>query len=291
MAKRRRLRKKRVLLVSFLAVAVIVCTATVIFLKVNHDKQKKADPATAQKTDTEQLYYYDEALKSRYEAYRQEHPELTWEEVVWQVDAHLDEENYTNMKEIPSEHADDKVLLVNKHFRLADDYEPKELVLYNDYLYMTPETLAAFEEMAAAAALEDLSIRPGSTYRSVDYQRDLYNAYVEEDGQEETDQYSARPGSSEHHTGRAIDLIGPDGTLDSFEDTLESSWVHEHGYKYGFILRYKKDIENITGYMYEPWHITYVGVEAATTMHEENIASLEEYYVKYVMYQKESGEE
>lgn len=61
--------------------------------------------------------------------------------------------------------------------------------------------------------------------------------------------------------------------------------MHENGYKYGFILRYGKDIVDITGYMYEPWHITYVGKEAATIMHDEGIKSLEEYYVKYVMYQ------
>lgn len=292
MAKRKRLNYKRVGLAAVLLVAVIGCIVGIFIFKLDKTKEnekKPDDPVnTTEKTKMEDLYYYDKTRKERYEAYQKLHPELSEEEIVWRVDVDIDVDPYTDMTMIDAKDADNTVLLVNKHFRLSDDYEPAELEPLYDYLYLAPEALSHFEEMVSAAALEDLNIVAGSTYRSVDYQRGLYQSYVDEDGQEAADNYSARAGSSEHHTGRAIDLVGPDWTLDSFEATDERKWVHENGYRYGFILRYQKDIEDITGYMYEPWHITYVGVEAATIMHEKGIKSLEEYYVKYVMYHPES---
>lgn len=289
MAKKRkkRIRVERVILVVVLIVAVILAVFGLMKLRSNHhdDNKEPSNIANVEPKNTmEDLYYYDETRKDRYEAYKKANPNMSDEEIVWRCNVDIDKEDYTDMNMIAKEDRDNLVLLVNKHFSLGDDYEPSALEDYGGYS-MTLETAEAFGEMASAALLEDLYINPGSTYRSVDYQRDLYNAYVEEDGQEEADTYSARAGSSEHHTGRAIDLVGPDWTLDSFEDTEESKWVHENGYKYGFILRYGKDIVDVTGYMYEPWHITYVGKEAAKIMHDEGIESLEEYYVKYVMYQ------
>lgn len=299
MAKKRRIRKDRGLLVGVIIVTIIAASIG-IFSMIQSKTQKpnnEQPPNENQTTTTEpkqpskektmaDLYYYDEAKKERYEAYKKANPDLSDDEVVWQVDVDMDKEDYTDMTTISAKDSDNIVLLVNKHFRLADDYAPASLQLLDETYYLTPETFAAFENMRAAASLEDITIAAGSTYRSIDYQRDLYDYYVEEDGQEEADRFSARPGSSEHHTGRAIDLVGPEWTLDSFEGTAACEWVHQHGHEYGFILRYQKDIEYITGYEYEPWHITYVGKEAATTMHEKNIASLEEYYVKYVMYQE-----
>ena len=99
------------------------------------------------------------------------------------------------------------------------------------------------------------------------------------------DTYSARPGHSEHQTGRAIDLCGSFGSLNDFINTPEGPWVNENCYKYGFIIRYQQDIIPLTGYKYEPWHITYVGTEVAQTMHDLNIRCLEEYVVKYIDHQ------
>lgn len=283
--RKKRLKKKRVLLVGILGIAVIGGLVYVLTTKTIPNDQTNHVNSPEPKNEMESLYFYDKTRLERYQAYQNLNPQMSVQEVVWRVNVDIDQEDYTNMTTIQEAHGDDLVLLVNKHFRLSDDYEPRELELYNGYLYMTPETLEAFEKMRSAALLEELDVRAGSTYRSVDYQRDLYNAYVEEDGVEETDKFSARAGSSEHHTGRAIDLVGPDGTLGSFENTREREWVHQHAHEYGFILRYQEDIIDVTGYGYEPWHITYIGPEAATTMHEKGIASLEEYYVKYIMYQ------
>jgi len=236
------------------------------------------------KDEMTSLYYYDKTRHERYVSYQQEHPDYSVDDVVWQVNVDMDKENYTEMTMISEEHENDNVLLVNKHFRLRDDYIPASLVYYNGYYEMTPETKDAFTKMANAASEEGIYLNPGSTYRSVSYQRDLYQSYADSDGVANADTYSARAGSSEHHTGRAIDLVGPDWTLDSFGGTAASDWIIEHAYEYGFIIRYQEETEYITGYIYEPWHITYVGSECSEIMHQYNIDTLEEYYVKYVMY-------
>ena len=111
----------------------------------------------------------------------------------------------------------------------------------------------------------------------------MYARYLREDP-DHADDYSARAGFSEHHTGRTVDLIGPNGTLRGFTGTKEADWVRENAWNYGFILRYTPENEAITGYESEPWHITYVGKEAAARMHTQGIGSLEEYVAKYVLH-------
>lgn len=96
-------------------------------------------------------------------------------------------------------------------------------------------------------------------------------------GQAATDRFSARPGHSEHHTGLAIDL---NSLKTAFGETPEGKWLAEHCAEYGFILRYPKDSEEITGYIYEPWHIRYVGVEFAQELYlgDGDFLTLEEYF-------------
>lgn len=283
--KKRRLKKwVKIALAVILLILIIICGVFIMTRKDKSDQPNDTTTQTSQPQGMESLYYYDASRKDRYEAYKQAHPDYSDEMVVWQVNVDMDKDDYTDMVMIDEADENNIVLLVNKHFRLRDDYEPENLVLYNDYYYMTQETKVAFTQMVNAASEEGIYLNPGSTYRSVAYQRDLYSSYASEDGVEEADTYSARAGSSEHHTGRAIDLVGPDWTLDSFGGTDASDWIIEHAYEYGFIVRYQEETEYITGYIYEPWHITYVGKDCATIMHDNNITTLEEYYVKYVMY-------
>ena len=115
-----------------------------------------------------------------------------------------------------------------------------------------------------------------SGYRSYWDQKSIYNNYVSRDGQANADTYSARPGHSEHQTGLAFDLNSID---DSFSNTYEGQWVHDNCYRFGLILRYPKGKESITGYMYESWHMRYVGVELATKLYNDgDWITLEEYY-------------
>lgn len=155
------------------------------------------------------------------------------------------------------------ILVANKSYGLPATYAPG----------MNQTASAAFNDLAAAASKEGLSIRFTSGYRSYKAQEELYNAYVARDGQTAADRYSARPGHSEHQTGLAIDVNSVDKT---FIDTPEAKWLEKHAHEFGFIIRYPKGKESITGYQYEPWHIRFVGVQTATKIYESGLC-LEEY--------------
>ena len=143
----------------------------------------------------------------------------------------------------------------------------------------------AFEEMAKTAKKENLSIIAMSTYRSYEYQINLYNKYVKLDGKEKADTYSGRAGYSEHQTGLAVDVYNGKESYTNFEITEEFKWMQENAYKYGFILRFPKDKTKETGYDYESWHYRYVGKDIANYIHKNKI-SYEEYYVKYIQNKK-----
>lgn len=156
------------------------------------------------------------------------------------------------------------VLIANKTYSLPEDFVPGEL---------HPDAKAAFDKMQAAAAAEGITLKIISGYRSYAKQNSLYTNYVNRDGKEAADRYSARPGHSEHQTGLAMDI---NSLEQSFADTAEGKWLAEHCAEYGFIIRYTKDKEAETGFMYEPWHIRYLGVELAKAVSESGLC-LEEY--------------
>lgn len=179
---------------------------------------------------------------------------------------------------------DDNLILVNKFYHLKENYTPEDLITlpsnYNKGInsFMRKKAAEAFMKMADAALLENIIIKNASAYRSYDYQKDLYDKYVKKDGKEKADIYSARAGYSEHQTGLCTDI----NTIDSsFDDTKESNWLKENAYKYGFILRFPKDKEDLTGYKYESWHYRYVGKKAAKIIKDDDL-TLEEYYEYYI---------
>ncbi len=231
------------------------------------------------------FYYYEKENEARYEAYQALHTDLTADEVVWRVNAGLDYDFYTNIQ--PVEDPAAMPVIVNKYYQLAADYVPADLTPLPSGRLATKATCNAYNAMLADAGKEGLRIYDTSAYRSYQKQQNLYNGYLRRDGGNVAlvDTYSARPGHSEHQTGRAIDLCGSRGSLDAFIHTPEGVWVKDNCYKYGFIVRYQQDIVPLTGYKYEPWHITYVGVDVSTAMHDLGITCLEEYVVKYIDHQ------
>ena len=155
------------------------------------------------------------------------------------------------------------ILIVNKTYALPADYNPG----------ITAEAQTALDEMTSSAANEGISLWVASGFRSYDRQATLYNNYVARDGKDEADRYSARPGHSEHQTGLAFDL---NSVEQSFGDTREGKWLSANCWKYGFIIRYPKDKESVTGYMYEPWHVRYIGKDMAKKVFDSGLC-LEEY--------------
>ena len=156
------------------------------------------------------------------------------------------------------------ILIANKTYSLPEDFNPGGL---------HPDAKAAFDEMRTAAAAEGITLKIISGYRSYSQQTKTYGNYVARDGKEEADRYSARPGHSEHQTGLAMDI---NSLQQSFADTAAGKWLAEHCAEYGFIIRYTADKEAETGFMYEPWHIRYLGVEMAKAVTESGLC-LEEY--------------
>jgi D-alanyl-D-alanine carboxypeptidase len=158
-----------------------------------------------------------------------------------------------------------EVLIANKSYTLPADYGPGDL---------TPECRAAFETMRAAAAAEGLSLWVRSGYRAYWTQQNLDNRYCAMDGVAAADTYSARPGHSEHQTGLAIDV---NSVENEFAYTAEGKWLAAHAHEYGFIIRYAKDKEDVTGYIYEPWHVRYLGEELAAEVYDSGLC-LEEFF-------------
>ena len=116
-----------------------------------------------------------------------------------------------------------------------------------------------------------------SSFRTWNTQTTLFKNNKKKNGEAHALMYSAKPGHSEHQLGLAIDF---NKASMKFEGTKECEWLKQNAYKYGFIMRYPKGKEYITGFAYEPWHYRYLGVEIATKVYEENI-TYEEYLVKY----------
>lgn len=161
------------------------------------------------------------------------------------------------------------LLIVNRTYGLPVDFAPGS----------SADALNAFEVMKESALRDDIVLKIASGYRGYDNQKEVYDSMIEAYGETNGNQLSAMPGHSEHQTGLAFDVMGEDSTARinaKFNDSKESAWLINHAYKYGFILRYPKGKEAITGFSYESWHYRYVGVEVATAIHQKNL-TLEEY--------------
>lgn len=169
----------------------------------------------------------------------------------------------TTHKKVTSPTYINGILIANKTYALPADYNPG----------VNPAAQKAADEMIAAAKQDGISLWIRSGFRSYSYQANLYNNYVARDGKSKADTYSARPGHSEHQTGLAFDM---NSLSTSFANTPEGRWLAANCWKYGFIIRYPKGKEHITGYQYEPWHVRYLGKDTAQSVYNSGL-TLEEY--------------
>ena len=188
---------------------------------------------------------------------------------------------------MPHQDPTDILILVNKQNRapavpvtlVKPDVTPtRESVAEN--IYMRPEAASALEALFEGAAEAGLTLYATSGYRSYSTQKAIFDRKAAERGEQAANRSVAKPGYSEHQTGLAMDVEGlsslGSGLVEDFGETPEGMWLAAHCHEYGFILRYPKGKTNITGYIYEPWHIRYVGVEAATEITELGV-TFEEY--------------
>ncbi|PGU46881.1 M15 family metallopeptidase [Bacillus cereus] len=177
--------------------------------------------------------------------------------------------------------------VVNKEYGLPEDYKPEDLVVPNvpfsfsgtlEKSYLRKEAAEALEKLFDIAKKEGIQLNAVSGFRSYDYQKNLYANNVKRKGQEHTDRFSAKPGHSEHQTGLTMDVSSKSANNElelTFANTKEGKWLKENAYRAGFIIRYPKGKESITGYAYEPWHIRYVG-DIAESIYKKKL-TLEEF--------------
>lgn len=179
------------------------------------------------------------------------------------------------------------IALVNEGHPLDTSYVPAELTEIETERSVDARIVDDLEQMLSDAADEGLKMYVASAYRSYERQREVFNATMQDwisqgcspiDAYDETRKSVAVPGTSEHATGLAVDIISSQyEELDDRQgDTAEQKWLMEHCWEYGFILRYPPDKSDVTKIVYEPWHYRYVGKEAAKEITEQNI-TLEEY--------------
>lgn len=180
-------------------------------------------------------------------------------------------------------------VVVNKQRSLPDGYEPNDLVEPNvpfsfdgphEKRMLRQEAAKALEELFAAAEADGMELRAVSGYRSYDRQKVIYENNVRTKGEAEADRVSAVPGTSEHQTGLTIDVSSPsagNALEEAFGHTEEGEWLARRAPEFGFIIRYPEGAEDITGYVYEPWHIRYVGKDLAPDIAKSGL-TLEEYF-------------
>lgn len=179
-----------------------------------------------------------------------------------------------------------KIRLINSENPLPQDYTFESVVISNTWR-VDERIYDELKAMLKDGRKAGCSLLICSGYRSFERQTELYLQDVKkymrqgmtyEEACAETEKTLLKPGESEHESGLAVDIVSVrHQVLDkNFEKTKEAKWLAEHAHEYGFILRYPKDKEEITGIDYEPWHFRYVGVEAATEIWENNLC-LEEY--------------
>lgn len=318
---RRRMKKKAIYaLVAIIALIIIITLSIIMIIKYNqkihstsykleklgYTKEEVTELVTTTDTKNEKILSIEEILNheyhkdlpyflkekyfikdnlERYLKYKEEHSDKSYTEIVSLINTNRDSNYYENVQKADTNK--ENQMLVNKYYALPKEFVFDDLVDVSiQHCYgkqkMRKEVYEQFKKMFNDAKKEDLTIIINSSYRDYDYQESLWNRYASAHDEAWADSYAARAGHSEHQTGLTMDVTTYGvKEQEDFEKTKEFTWMQENAHKYGFILRYPKAHEDITGYSYESWHYRYVGVDIATQIKEEGI-TFDEYYAYYL---------
>lgn len=227
-------------------------------------------------------YYINKNLE-RYISYLEKNSSKEIKDVISIVNVNADKEWYSDIKK--TDDSKGELMLVNKFNNLTEEYKIDSIEIPSKYAYAekytSKEMLDNFKEMWNAATKDGMDIIVSSGYRDYKEQEKTYKSSENSKGKTYADKYAARPGHSEHQTGLAYDLFTTSSTTENFEETEEFKWLRDNSYKYGFIMRYPKGKEYLTGYEYEPWHYRYVGKSDAKKIYETGL-TFDEYYAYYI---------
>ncbi|WP_433742678.1 M15 family metallopeptidase [Falsibacillus pallidus] len=276
---------KRIIMLTSAAMLLSGCSVPYLDkLTGEHSAEPQETPATQTKSDPNQNVPSQGSADGQNQNDNQEMP----------AGLVLNEEQFNDIKEVDGkkviQNSSNVLALVNKEYTLPSTYIPADLVRpqvafsFGDQdiekSHMRAEAASHLEKMFNAAKKEGIELYAASGYRSYSRQDALLKAEIKSVGEEKAVQAVAIPGESEHQSGLAMDITSKGENMlltEHFEQTAEGKWLREHAHEYGFILRYPKGKENITGYEYEPWHFRYVGEKAATEIYSHNW-TLEEYF-------------
>lgn len=234
-------------------------------------------------------YYIDDYLTD-YLNYYNTYQDKSYSEIVTIINTHTNNKFYTNT--IKTDTTLGKFVILNKYYYADDTYPSENLIkvdgkyhINGTSFYLNEECYEAFLKMYNDAYKAGYGFKMKSAYRSYDTQVSTYNYWLSTDNgdKEKTDIYSARAGFSEHQTGYAFDIRDYDYKYEDYSKSESFKWVSKSAHKYGFIIRFPKGKEHITGYQYESWHYRYCGVECATYIYENDI-TYEEYYEYFIKY-------
>lgn len=260
----------------------IILLLFIVFLILLQGFPKKEEKHQNDMEKNQLLYrFYQKEKEERYQQYKQIHPEMEDIDIITRVNLNLDKPYYEDAE--PALYLNTNLVFVNKYHYLEENYEPTSLEKLekcsSGNRLLQKDAKEDFERLCEQAEKEGKTIRVVSSYRSYSYQKTLYDNYVLKDGKEKADTYSARSGFSEHQTGLVIDVDNAIKSFEDFEETEEFTWMQENAHRFGFILRYPKGKEDITGYQYESWHYRYVGEKVATFLKENNM-TFDEYIAR-----------
>lgn len=211
-----------------------------------------------------------------------EAPEIT-EKILKNKSAFLADLNY-----VLENDKDDLLLLIDKTHKVSSDYKPEDLIpltdkthynFYRNDLSLRIPAEKSLQKMADAARMDGITnFVVSSTFRSYEYQENLFNRYVKQDGLELAERYSARPGTSQHQLGTAVDF----GSItDDFAETKMGVWVYNNAARFGWSLSFPKGYEPVTGYMWECWHFRYIGVSACR-FQEKWFNNCQQYMLEFI---------
>lgn len=193
------------------------------------------------------------------------------------------------------EDGDCLLALVTKQTTLRSDYVPSDLEPIPEYMFppralqLRAEALEQLKALWQAAQADGVILHVLSTYRSYEYQQYLFESYAAQHGEEAANRFSARPGQSEHQLGTAVDFGGTAADWsEEFAQTPQGRWLAEHAHRFGFALSYPEGQEQVTGYIYEPWHYRYIGIENAVEWKESGLVLAEYLALKNCLIPEES---
>ncbi|MBD9074505.1 D-alanyl-D-alanine carboxypeptidase family protein [bacterium] len=261
-----------------------------IFAKLSETEQQKLidnDKDDKIISLLEQKYFLEKNLED-YKEYINKNNETDYAKVISIVNVHANHKWY--QLELNTNEDLEMLMNVNKFYALSETYTPENLKNIDlTYAYdeegknkLIDYAYDKFLELWQAANDQGFYLMVTSSYRDYESQKEIYDYRVSTWGERKADETAARPGHSEHQTGLVIDMTSKTEPLaDSFTDSEAYKWLKENAYKYGFIERYPEGKTYLTGYNPESWHWRYVGLEAAKTMHDEDI-TFDEYYAFYI---------